>query len=277
MSSIENQTSEQQTLTSLTSLFDVRSRSVLLTGGARGIGRMIAESLLRAGVKVFLSCRKEEAAARATEELSELGQVHAIGADVSTSEGRSRLIDVVSEYTDHLDGLINNAGATWGAAFDEFPEAAWDKVLGVNVKAPFALAQLAHPLLAAGAARGSGPSRIINIGSIDGLAVPSYENYSYSASKAAIHHLTKHMAANLAPEVLVNAVAPGPFPTKMMNWLLEEKGAEIEEANPLRRVGRADDIGGVIIFLLSRAGEYTTGAVIPVDGGLSTTMSVRLE
>ncbi|MFF3932989.1 SDR family oxidoreductase [Streptomyces hirsutus] len=258
-------------------LFDVSGKKVLVTGGARGIGRMIAEGLLRAGAVVFISTRKADAADEAARSLSEFGEIHAFAADIATEQGCRDLINAVAERTDHLDVLVNNAGATWGAPFDEFPDAAWDKVLGVNVKTPFTLAKLARPLLEAGAAAGDAPARIINIGSIDGLAVPNYENYSYSAAKAAIHHLTRHMAANLAPSILVNAIAPGPFPTKMMKWVLDERGDAIAAANPLRRIGRPEDITGVVTFLLSRAGSYITGTVIPVDGGLTATMSVALD
>lgn len=256
-----------------TDLFDLRGRHVLVTGGARGIGRMIVENLLRRGVVVYLSTRKPDAAAAAERELSDLGDVHAVAVDIATEEGCRHLVDVVAGHTERLDAVINNAGATWGAEFDEFPDAAWDKVLGVNVKAPFTLAKFARPLLEASAHR---PARIVMIGSIDGLAVPSYENYSYSASKAAVHHLTRHMAKQLAPSILVNAIAPGPFPTTMMQWLLDERGDEIEQANPLGRVGRAADLDGLVTFLLSPASSYITGAVIPLDGGLTTTASVSL-
>lgn len=257
-------------------LFDLTGQHVLVTGGARGIGRMIVEGLLRRGVTVYLSTRKEEAAAEAARELGELGEVHAFAVDIGTERGCQDLITQVSAHTDRLHGLINNAGATWGAQFDDFPDAAWDKVLGVNVKAPFTLAKAARSLLSADARNGGGSARIINIGSIDGLLVPGYENYSYSASKAAIHHLTRHLAATLSPSILVNAIAPGPFPTKMMEWLLDEREDEIESANPLGRVGRAEDIDGVITFLLSRASAYITGTVIPLDGGLTSTASVAL-
>ncbi|MGV9322022.1 SDR family oxidoreductase [Streptomyces sp. NPDC003660] len=251
-------------------------KRVLVTGGARGIGYMMAEGLLRAGAVVFISSRKADAAKEAEQTLSEHGEVYAVAADVATEEGRRALIDAVATKTDHLDALINNAGATWGATFDEFPDSAWDKILGVNVKAPFVLAQLARPLLEAAAAEGS-PARIINVGSVDGLAVPNFENYSYAASKAAVHHLTRQMAANLAPSILVNAIAPGPFPTKMMKWALDERGDEIAAANPLRRIGRPEDIASLVIFLVAPASSYLTGAVIPLDGGLTATMSVALS
>lgn len=257
-------------------VFDLTGHHVLVTGGARGIGRMIAESLLRRGVIVYLSTRKEDAATEAARALGALGEVHAFAVDIGTERGCRELVDRVTTHTDRLHGVINNAGATWGAPFDDFPDSAWDKVLGVNVKAPFTLAKAARSLLEEDARRGSGPARIINIGSIDGLLVPGYENYSYSASKAAVHHLTRHLAATLAPSVLVNAVAPGPFPTKMMEWVLDERGREIENSNPLGRLGRAEDLDGVITFLLSDASSYITGTVIPLDGGLTSTASVAL-
>lgn len=255
-------------------LFDISGRTVLITGGARGIGRMIAEGLLRAGATVLVSTRKSGDAEEVQQALAEHGTIHAITADIATEEGCAELAEQVRGYTDGLDALVNNAGATWGASFDEFPAAAWDKVLGVNVKTPFVLAQLLRPLLEAGG--GAGPSRIINIGSIDGLAVPNYENYSYSASKAAIHHLTKHMAATLAPSILVNGIAPGPFPTKMMTWLIEERGEEMRRANPLGRLGQTEDITGLVTFLLSPASSFITGTTIPLDGGLTSTMSVAM-
>lgn len=256
--------------------FDLTGQHVLVTGGARGIGRMIAEGLLRRGVTVYLSTRKQEAADEAARELAELGDVHAFAVDVGTERGCLDLIEQVSARTDRLHAVINNAGATWGAPFDDFPDPAWDKVLGVNLKAPFNLAKAARPLLEADATSGGGPARIINIGSIDGLLVPNYENYAYSAAKAAIHHLTRHLASTLAPSILVNAIAPGPFPTKMMQWVFDERGAEIERANPLGRVGRPEDIDGVVTFLLSNASSFITGTVIPLDGGLTTTASVTL-
>lgn len=257
-------------------MFDLTGRHVLVTGGARGIGRMIVESLLRRDVTVYLSTRKEDAAVETARELGGLGEVHAFAVDIGTEGGCRELIEKVSARTDQLHGLINNAGATWGATFDDFPDAAWDKVLGVNVKAPFNLAKAARPLLEAEARGSGGPARIINIGSIDGLLVPNYENYSYSAAKAAVHHLTRHMAATLAPSILVNAIAPGPFPTKMMEWVLEERGAEVSDSNPLKRLGRAEDLDGLVTFLLSDASSYITGTVIPLDGGLTSTASATL-
>ena len=254
-------------------LFDISDRTILVTGGARGIGRMLAEGLLRAGATVLISTRKPDAAEEAGRALGDFGDVHAIAADISTEDGCRDLAEQVASITDHLDGLVNNAGATWGAPFDDFPAHAWDKVMGVNVKAPFLLAQQLRPLLEACR---RGPSRIINIGSIDGLAVPNYENYAYSASKAAVHHLTKHMAATLAPSILVNSIAPGPFPTKMMKWVLDDHGEEMRNANPLGRIGRAEDITALATFLLAPASSFITGTTIPLDGGLTSTMSVAM-
>lgn len=266
-------------MTGTSAAFDITGRTVLITGGARGIGLMLAEGLLRAGATVLISTRRPEAAAEAEAALkgfAEVGDVHAIAADISTEEGCQALATAVREHTDRLDGLVNNAGATWGAPFDDFPPDAWDKVLGVNIKTPFRLAQLLRPLLDARAAAGLDPARIINIGSIDGLAVPNYENYSYAASKAAVHHLTKVMAKTLAPNILVNAVAPGPFPTRMMKWVLDERGEEVGASNPLGRIGRPEDVTALVSFLLAPGSSYITGVTIPLDGGLTSTMSVAM-
>lgn len=267
----------------MTDAFDISGRTVLVTGGARGIGRMLAEGLLRAGARVIISTRKEDAATAAEAELRAAvadsrpdADIHAVAADISTEEGCQVLVGAVQGITDRLDGLVNNAGATWGAPFDEFPPEAWDKVLGVNLKTPFRLSQLLRPLLDARAAAGLDPARIINLGSIDGLAVPNYENYSYAASKAAVHHLTKVLAKTLAPNILVNAVAPGPFPTKMMKWVLDARGEEINRANPLGRIGRPEDISALVTFLLAPGSSYITGVTVPLDGGLTSTMSVAM-
>lgn len=251
-------------------LFSVEGKTVLITGGTRGIGCMMAEGYLRRGAKVYFSSRKAEACEAAASELSAYGDVTAIPCDVSTEEKCQALIDAVAAKESALHVLVNNAGATWGAPLDEFPDFAWDKVLAVNVKAPFTLARLARPMLEAASAEGD-PARIINIGSIDGLVVPGFENYSYSSAKAAVHHLTRHLAKNLAPSILVNAIAPGPFPTKMLAAALEERGDEIRESTAVGRIGTPEDIIGAAVYLSSRASTFVTGAVIPVDGGLSTT------
>jgi NAD(P)-dependent dehydrogenase (short-subunit alcohol dehydrogenase family) len=193
----------------------------------------------------------------------------ALPADLSTEAECRRLADAVAEREERLDVLVNNAGATWGAPLDQFDEAAWERVLSLNVKGVFHLTKFLVPLLEkAGSA--DEPARVINIGSIDGIHVPALETYSYSASKAAVHQLTRHLARRLAPAVTVNAIAPGPFESKMMAATLDAFGDQIAASAPLKRIGRPDDMAGTAIFLASRAGAYLTGAVIPVDGGIAT-------
>jgi len=257
-------------------LFSVQGKTALVTGGSRGIGYMIAEGLLRAGARVYISSRKADARAEAEKELSQFGEITAIPADVSSEEQCQALIDeVAGRESAVLHILVNNAGATWGAPFDEFPDRAWDRVLGVNLKAPFTMTRLARPLLEAASATDD-PARVINIGSIDGMIVPGFGNFSYSASKAAVHHLTRHLAAELSPSILVNAIAPGPFPSKMMEEPLKAIGDQLNEASPVGRIGRTEDIAAAAVYLSSRATNYMTGAVIPLDGGLSTTVGIRI-
>jgi len=256
-------------------LFSISGKTALITGGTSGIGLMIAEGYLRAGARVYISSRKPDACASAQEHLSQFGEVHAIPADLSREEECTRLVEAVGGSEYKLDILVNNAGATWGAPFDEFPGAAFDKVLTINVKSPFLMTQAARPLLEAASAD-EDPARVINIGSIDGIVVPRLPSYSYSASKAALHQLTRHMAHALAPRILVNAIAPGPFPSKMMRATLEAVGDRLAAGTPVGRIGRGDDMAGAAIYLASRAANYVTGAVIPVDGGLSTTVGLSL-
>jgi NAD(P)-dependent dehydrogenase (short-subunit alcohol dehydrogenase family) len=251
-------------------LFDVRGKVAVVTGGSRGIGLMIARGLLEAGAEVIVSARKADALAAATAELSKLGTVTGIPADVSTEAGVAALASGIQAKHDTVDVLVNNAGATWGGAVDDFPLAAWDKVLSTNVQGVFALTQALLPQLRNGATA-SDPARVINIGSVDGLRVPMMENYSYSASKAAVHMLTRHLAKRLASEhVTVNAIAPGPFESKMTSFMLSDPQgrAAVESTVPLGRIGREDDIIGATLFLASRAGSYLTGAIIPLDGGI---------
>jgi len=256
-------------------LFDVRGKKVLVTGGSRGIGYMIAEGFLKAGVEeVVISSRKADACAAAEATLKEYGQVSSIPADLSKVDECRRLVDELSERFESLDVLVNNAGASWGAPFAEFPESGWDRVMDLNVKGPFFLAQAALPLLEAASKPGD-PSRIINIGSCDGIVTPIFESYSYSASKAAINHLTRHLAKTLAPTVLVNGIAPGPFATKMMEHPLETWGDQITGLTTVGRLGTADDIAGAAIFLASRASNYLVGALLNLDGGISTAGSAR--
>ncbi len=254
-------------------LFDLGGKTALVTGGTRGIGLMIARGLLEAGAAhVYVSSRKAEGLAEAEAELSKYGQVTTIQADLSTEAECLRLASEVGVRESALHVLVNNAGATWGAALEEFPASAWDKVVDLNLKSPFFLTRAFLPLLEAAGSR-EDPARVINIGSIDGLHVPTLPTYSYSASKAGLHHLTRVLARELGPRhITVNAVAPGPFESKMMAYTLEHFGDAIAEAAPLRRIGRPDDMAGVAVYLSSRAGAYVTGAVIPVDGGIATTV-----
>jgi NAD(P)-dependent dehydrogenase (short-subunit alcohol dehydrogenase family) len=250
-------------------LFDLTGKTALVTGGTRGIGLMIARGLLDAGASVTISSRGEKACEEAVQELSAHGTVVAVPADLATEAECQRLAATINGP---LNILVNNAGATWGAPLTEFPESAWDKVLDLNLKSPFFLTRAVLPQLEA-AASDDDPSRVINIGSIDGLRVPSLPTYSYSTSKAAVHMLTKVLAKELGPKrITVNAIAPGPFESKMMAATLEVFGDAIAAAAPLGRIGRPDDMAGTAVFLSSRAGSYITGAILPVDGGISTTL-----
>jgi NAD(P)-dependent dehydrogenase (short-subunit alcohol dehydrogenase family) len=253
-------------------LFDLSGKTAVVTGGSRGIGLMIARGLLQAGARVYISSRKADACAEAAEELSGYGPVHAIPADLSSEPECLRLATEVGERERAVNVLVNNAGATWGAPLEDYPAAAWDKVVDLNLKAPFFLTRAFLPLLEA-AGTDEDPARIINIGSIDGLRVPPFPTYAYSASKAGLHHMTRVLARELGPRrITVNAVAPGPFESRMMAATLKTLGDAIADAAPLRRIGQPDDMAGVAIYLASRAGAYVTGAVIPVDGGIGTTV-----
>jgi len=252
-------------------LFDIAGKTALVTGGSRGIGLMIARGYVHAGAKVYISSRKAEVCDEVAAELSGTGVCTSVPADLSQPGECARLAAEIAAHEDRLHILVNNAGATWGAPLAEYPEDAWDKVLGLNVKAPFLLTQALVPLLEA-AASADDPARVINIGSIDAIQVPMLETYAYSSSKAAIHQQTRHLARMLGPRnITVNAVAPGPFESKMMAETLRNFGDAIARSSPLGRIGRPDDMAGVAIYLASRAGAYVTGAVIPVDGGIATT------
>jgi NAD(P)-dependent dehydrogenase (short-subunit alcohol dehydrogenase family) len=250
-------------------LFSIKDKVALVTGGSRGIGLMIARGYVEAGAKVYISSRKREACDQVAAELSEVGTCISIPADCGTQAGCEALAGAVAERESALHILVNNAGANWGAPLSEYPDSAWDKVLALNVKGVFHLTRSCLPMLRA-AATPADPARIINIGSIDGLRVPLLETYAYSSSKAAVLHLTRVLAVRLAPEhITVNAVAPGPFESKMMHETLERFRDSIMGSCPLGRIGEPEDMAGVAIYLASRAGAYVTGAVIPVDGGIT--------
>jgi NAD(P)-dependent dehydrogenase (short-subunit alcohol dehydrogenase family) len=251
-------------------LFSVEGKVALVTGGSRGIGLMIARGFAAGGAKVYVASRKREACEEVAAELSKVGTCIPLPADLGTPAGCVALARALAAQEPRVHVLVNNAGANWGAPLEEYPDDAFDKVLNLNVKSAFRLTVALLPQLRA-AARPGDPARVINIGSIDGISVPLLETYAYSTSKAALHHLSRHLARRLAPEVTVNAVAPGPFESKMMAATLKSFGDQIRAANPLKRIGEPEDMAGIAIYLASRAGAYVTGAVIPVDGGMSGT------
>lgn len=256
----------------LEDLFSVAGKVAVVTGGSRGIGRMIAEGLVANGVRVYITARKAEACDAAAAEMGELGECISLPADLSDAEQRDAFVAALAEREQAVDILVNNAGAAWGAPLGEFPEHGVDKVLDINVKAPFMLTQSMLPLLRA-RATADDPARVIMIGSIDGIRVPVGDNFSYSASKAGIHMLARHLAHFVVGEhITVNSIAPGPFESKMMAYRLgDPEGREaVARTVPRGRIGTPEDVAGTVIYLASRAGAFLTGVVIPVDGGIST-------
>jgi len=250
-------------------LFDIRGKVALVTGGSRGIGLMIAEGFVDAGAKVYVSSRKKQVCDEVAAALSKKGECISLPGDCGTDAGCRALADALAARESALHILINNAGANWGAPFESYPDDAFDKVFALNVKGVFHLTRACMPLLEAASKPGD-PARVINIGSIDGLQAPMLETYAYSSSKAAVHHMTRVLAHRFAPKVTVNAVAPGPFESKMMHETLERFHDVIVAGCPMGRIGDPADMAGVAIYLSSKAGAYVTGTVIPVDGGIST-------
>ena len=250
-------------------LFSIAGKVALVTGGSRGIGLMIARGYVEAGAKVYISSRKATVCDEVAAELSKVGQCVSVPADCATEEGCTGLAEAVAKREPAVHILVNNAGANWGAPLAEFPDSGWDKVLALNLKGVFYLTRSLLPQLEAASKPGD-PSRVINIGSIDGIQAPMLDTFSYSSSKAAVHQLTRVLARKFAPRITVNAVAPGPFESKMMHETLERFHDVIVSGCPMGRIGEPADMAGIAIYLASKAGAYVTGAVIPVDGGITT-------
>lgn len=248
-------------------LFSLKGRTALITGGSRGIGRMIAEGFLAQGATVYISARKAAACDQTAAELSKLGPCFSLPADVSTVEGARALVAAYSVREAQLDILVNNAGAAWAAPFDEFPESGWDKVVDLNLKTPFFLTQALHGhLRKAGQGR---VAKVINIASIDGVSVNPMETYSYAASKSGLIHLTRRMALHLIKDnIAVTAIAPGAFASDM-NKDARDHEVEVATRIPSGRIGTVEDMAGAVIFLASRAGDYVVGSTLVVDGGVT--------
>ena len=248
-------------------LFSLEGRTALVTGGSRGIGRMIAAGFLAQGATVYISSRKAAACDETARELSALGPCFSMPSDVSTIEGARGLAAAYGNREQALDILVNNAGAAWGESFDTFPEKGWDKVVDLNLKSPFFLTQALHePLRRAAKAR---PAKVINVASIDGVSVNPLETYSYAASKAGLIHLTKRMSLRLVQDnIVVSGIAPGAFASDM-NTTARDHGEEVARRIPAGRIGTDEDMAGVAIYLASRAGDYVVGQTIVVDGGVT--------
>jgi NAD(P)-dependent dehydrogenase (short-subunit alcohol dehydrogenase family) len=253
----------------LTQLFSLEGRTALITGGSRGIGKMIAAGFIAAGAKVYISARKADACKKTAEELSAHGGTCiALPQDISSVDGCRALTEQYLAHEKQLDILVNNAGAAWGAPLAEFPEHGWDKVMDLNVKSPFFLTQSLQPALKR-AASATRPAKVINIASIDGIRLNPLETYSYHASKAALIYLTRRMAATLVRDFIVmTAIAPGPFASEM-NRAARDRADEVAARTPLQRIGSDEDMAGTAIFLASRAGDYVVGETIAVDGGIA--------
>jgi 2-deoxy-D-gluconate 3-dehydrogenase len=250
-------------------LFSVAGKVAVVTGGSTGIGAMIARGFVENGVRTYITARKQPQLDQTAAELSKLGECIAIQSDLSTLDGVNQFADAVLAREGKLDILINNAGATWGAPIDEFPENGWDKVMDLNVKSIFFLTQRFLPALRAAGGKQS-PSRVVNIASINGITHPHMTNYSYSASKAAVIQLTRHMAADLGPDhININGIAPGFFPSKMTAHLLPDdpESADVSGA-PIARLGKPEDAAGTAIYLCSEASNYLCGHTIVMDGGV---------
>ena len=249
-------------------LFSLEGRIALVTGGSRGIGKMIARGFVESGAKVYISSRKADACDEAAAELSAYGVCLSLPQDISTVAGCRQLADEIYVREGKLDILVNNAGAAWAADFDTFPEAGWDKVMNLNVKSPFFLTQALHAALAKAASEDR-PAKVINICSIDGITLNPLETYSYHASKSSLIYLTRRMAARLVRDrIIMTGIAPGPFASEM-NRAARDESEAVAARTPMKRIGRDEDMAGAAIYLASRAGDYVVGDTIAVDGGIA--------
>ncbi len=249
-------------------LFSLEGRTALVTGGSRGIGKMIAQGFLEQGAKVYITARKAPVCDQTAEELSQYGECVSLPHDLSSVAGCETLAAELSTHETKLDILVNNAGAAWGADFDEYPESGWDKTMDLNVKSLFFLTQKLHAIMKA-AARADRPGKVINIASIDGIKINPWETYAYQASKAAVIHLTRRMAARLIEDnICVSGIAPGAFPSEM-NRAAKDMGEAVAKMIPAKRIGRAEDMAGAAVFLASKAGDYVVGDTLAVDGGVA--------
>lgn len=259
-------------------LFSLSGKTALITGGSSGLGLVMAKGLLQNGAKVVIASRRQKKCDLALKELKAYGEVYALATDVTQVDSREKLLEFIDDKLGSLSILLNNAGANWGAPLEDYPDEGFAKVMDTNLNAVFSLSRDAVPLLSK-AASVEDPARIINIGSMDGIHVPIVQRvptFAYSASKAALHHLTKAMAVELAPkQITVNAVAPGFFESRMTDYVFEHYLNDIKDDCPLHRVGQPQEIVGIVTYLASKAGSYTNGAVIPVDGGTSISKGQR--
>lgn len=264
----------------LGSLFSLTGKTALVTGGGGGIGLMITRALVSSGAKVFIASRKLEACQAAAATMKGLpGSCIALQADLQREEGVNHLAATIAEQTDKLDILINNSGRSWGAPLDTFPWKAWEDIMTLNVTAPFTLTRQLIPLLAKSGSPEQ-PARVINIGSVMGTMPQGFPAYSYAASKAAIHHVTKILANELASRhIVVNAIAPGPFPTDMTAVFLQNQTTSkaVKQAVPLNRLGTENDMAGLVLCLCGAGGAFISGAIIPLDGGMTVFRTPGLE
>ena len=262
------------------SIFSLEGKNALVTGGATGVGYMISHALVAAGAKVYIASRKLDACNKAADSLSELaGSCVPFGADLSSQDGVVSVAEFISDNETRLNILVNNSGRSWGAAFEKFPWKAWEDIMTLNVTAPFTLIRELTPLLSSSGSADD-PSRVINIGSIMGLEPHGFPAYSYAASKAAIHHVTRFLSNELASKnITVNAIAPGPFPSGMTAFFAKDEKltATVMRGVPLGRMGRMEDFAGLILCLCGLSGAFITGAIIPLDGGMSSARTLGIE